>query len=550
MIAFSRLQRHCRLPQFPATHAIRQPKRCVPSGSVGVFGGGQCRLLSCGRADLGPAMPNDVLAHLVGPMSSSQFMSTTHDCDWLLTPHSSDPDSSDIVEWVRELLRPEDLPGLLRHQADISSNANVRLSLDMAGYTPGAMANAASFTSAMSAVSAGHSIALAGLESFPGALAEVSLRLSNQLGHLVRASCHFMVPGSVAAEHPAEPKPWGTVRTGTFVLQTAGMSCWKLPQGRHVAGGSAVSETMDITLRPGDVLYIPAGLAHDAGASLDEFSMHLTLRLDQQSLSWASLVALVCHRVEQGAVAKDNSTGLFYSEFYLEEAMLQEAAHIEGLYHARMPAAVQGVGAASAYLPAVLQYCSRIPEDLPPGVIDLLQQRLSRFLKRLCRVGHLHRTVTLHNGDEALLNDVVSKAMQSSPDQQSDALRWALAQLREKAASQRRFLLLPAGDTFTSAARLVAAGSNLEKLTFQRNPWERPFIQQRDQESEATLVLSGRQHRIDGSILEEVKWCLGHWCGAAGLSFGLSRIPSRDSSGREGAVRFLVGCGALVVFPQ
>jgi bifunctional lysine-specific demethylase and histidyl-hydroxylase NO66 len=65
-----------------------------------------------------------------------------------------------------------------------------------------------------------------------------------------------------------------------FVLQIAGRKRWRLRTG---------AEAETLTLAPGDCLYIPRGIVHDAASDEDGPSLHITLGLIANS--WADLLA-------------------------------------------------------------------------------------------------------------------------------------------------------------------------------------------------------------------------------------------------------------------
>jgi ribosomal protein L16 Arg81 hydroxylase len=83
-----------------------------------------------------------------------------------------------------------------------------------------------------------------------------------------------------------------------FVLQTAGSKHWRihgspirlpLPETRFDPAGDLDPGPVlhDLTLNPGELLYIPRGYVHSA-ASADSFSVHLTVGM--RPLTWASVI--------------------------------------------------------------------------------------------------------------------------------------------------------------------------------------------------------------------------------------------------------------------
>jgi lysine-specific demethylase/histidyl-hydroxylase NO66 len=87
-----------------------------------------------------------------------------------------------------------------------------------------------------------------------------------------------------------------------FVCQTAGEKRWRLYQpwqGFALPAQSSAdlpesrigAPTMDITLRPGDVLYMPRGVIHQAAAQQED-STHLTISTYQR-WTWGDLASSV-----------------------------------------------------------------------------------------------------------------------------------------------------------------------------------------------------------------------------------------------------------------
>jgi ribosomal protein L16 Arg81 hydroxylase len=83
-----------------------------------------------------------------------------------------------------------------------------------------------------------------------------------------------------------------------FVLQTAGSKRWRvygspirlpLPESRFDPAGDLDPGPVlhDLTVQPGDLLYIPRGYVHSA-ASADSFSVHLTVGV--RPITWASVI--------------------------------------------------------------------------------------------------------------------------------------------------------------------------------------------------------------------------------------------------------------------
>lgn len=89
-----------------------------------------------------------------------------------------------------------------------------------------------------------------------------------------------------------------------FALQIHGRKKWKIysnyidlptpEQATHLPSPPDESSTVELVLEPGDALYLPRGLVHDAD-SLDEASTHITLGI--LSYTWSDLFSSLVRRV-------------------------------------------------------------------------------------------------------------------------------------------------------------------------------------------------------------------------------------------------------------
>jgi bifunctional lysine-specific demethylase and histidyl-hydroxylase NO66 len=109
---------------------------------------------------------------------------------------------------------------------------------------------------------AGASIVLQGLHRSFAPVASLCRGLEATLTHPVQANAYLTPP--VAQGLHLHPDPHDV-----FAVQTHGVKRWVV----HPPGGD---EPWDLELRPGDVLYLPAGVQH-AAQTLDRPSLHLTI---------------------------------------------------------------------------------------------------------------------------------------------------------------------------------------------------------------------------------------------------------------------------------
>ena len=130
----------------------------------------------------------------------------------------------------------------------------------------------------------GHTLVLQGLHRTHPPVLELAQDLAADLGHPVQVNAYVTPPSSrgFAAHYDVHD---------VFVLQTAGEKRWRLhaPVQPHplrdqpwqdrrpaVEQAAAGEPRLEVTLRPGDVLYVPRGWLHSATA-LGGVSMHLTV---------------------------------------------------------------------------------------------------------------------------------------------------------------------------------------------------------------------------------------------------------------------------------
>ncbi|WP_245634413.1 cupin domain-containing protein [Janibacter corallicola] len=130
----------------------------------------------------------------------------------------------------------------------------------------------------------GHTLVLQGLHRTHPPVIDLAQALAADLGHPVQANAYVTPPSSrgFAAHYDVHD---------VFVLQTAGEKTWRLHRPVHpwplrdqpwqdraaeVAAAAAGPPDLEVTLRPGDALYVPRGWLH-AATALGGVSTHLTL---------------------------------------------------------------------------------------------------------------------------------------------------------------------------------------------------------------------------------------------------------------------------------
>lgn len=496
----------------------------------------------------------DALEPLVQPMDLRQFMTAVFEQEWLLAPHSSDRHASGVAQWVTALLRLQDVSDILVRGSLVSPLEPVRLVRHDAATGELESRTIRSPTSAHAeacqAFAEGFALCIDGLEQVHDATLKLGSSLSRQLGVPVRASACLTPPGFHNTSYRAEPCSMLVLQThGTRTWQLAGERLWGgLPPGPPPADPRGPASF--VTLRPGDVLYLPSWLAHRMERTAGAPSLHLTLGLELQGMTWASLMGLVSWRLASGPAGEQPSAGAWS----LGAALLQEAGRVNGLGHAQLPPGPVGqAGPFDSLLPAVLQHVAHVPGDLPMGLLDGLDRRLLAFVRNLRSVGHLQRNVDLSGQQSdaagtASLQELVDLAAESPGAQRQHALSWALGELR------RRNAVAAVGrvagiEAFTPLARVATGDCDLAALNFARAAAGRPFLGRLDgRDGGRELFVGGHQSVLPAGLTAPAEWCLGRWAGAGGRPFRLARVPGGHGAARQ-TVASLLAAGALKILP-
>lgn len=120
---------------------------------------------------------------------------------------------------------------------------------------------------------AGASVVLQGLHRSFAPVAALCRSLEATLTHPVQANAYLTPPVAQGLHLHADPHD-------VFAIQTHGVKRWVV----HPPDGSSV---WDLELRPGDVLYLPAGTRH-AAQTQDRPSLHLTIGV--RTVTWRDVV--------------------------------------------------------------------------------------------------------------------------------------------------------------------------------------------------------------------------------------------------------------------
>ncbi|MGA9276894.1 cupin domain-containing protein [Ilumatobacter sp.] len=170
----------------------------------------------------------------------------------------------------------------------------------------------------------GDTVVLQGLHHTDPALAELANNLALALDQPIQINAYLSPPGERGLDVHFDYHD-------VFVVQLAGAKRWRIweplertrnpVKGRHTIAGPSLDELgdplLDLTLRAGDVLYLPRGYPHVA-ESLDELSDHLTI----------GLVAVTWHRVVRTAVDAEVAAGRMSAP--LPVGLLDPSADVAG----------------------------------------------------------------------------------------------------------------------------------------------------------------------------------------------------------------------------
>jgi bifunctional lysine-specific demethylase and histidyl-hydroxylase NO66 len=232
---------------------------------------------------------------------------------------------------------------------------------------------------------AGATIVLQGLHRSFAPVAELCRSLEVSLTHPVQANAYLTPPGAQGLDVHADPHD-------VFAVQTHGVKRWVV----HAPGEV---EPWDLTLGPGDVLYLPAGTRH-AAQTLDVASLHLTIGVRTVT------VRDVVRRAVDRALADPIFDDPLPAGWADQPSLLTERAtgHVRDL-----AVRIARQDAADDVAAAARGFWSRRTPDLTGGLQDLLAldqlddvTLLRRRPDASCRVAEDGQVVHLHLGDRSL----------------------------------------------------------------------------------------------------------------------------------------------------
>ena len=201
------------------------------------------------------------------------------------------------------------------------------------------------------AVADGATLVLQGLHRSFAPVAAFCRDLERTITHPVQANAYLTPPVAQGLNLHEDPHD-------VFAVQTYGTKRWVV----HPPGDA---QPWDLQLRPGDVLYLPAGTRH-AAQTVDTPSLHVTIGV--RTTSWRQLV----DRAVRAAVSEVDDLDRPLSAGWADEpTVLREELH--GLLERLAERLVQGDRAQTALDREGQAFWSTRPVDRSGGLRDLLE---------------------------------------------------------------------------------------------------------------------------------------------------------------------------------
>jgi ribosomal protein L16 Arg81 hydroxylase len=225
----------------------------------------------------------------------------THDFDWLLDPITVDAFrrkylenkplhlSGRAADWFTGLFSLEDLEHIL-WQEETQVARSVTLLKSGERIFP-ARSNVTGLRNWVDAQYAdGATVLLPAVGRFIPSVARLQRSVERFAGGHVIINAYLTPPGAQGFEPHFDPHD-------IFVLQVAGAKHWRLfkpavvlptrAQARAVAGWELAEPMTSLVLNPGDLLYLPRGVVHEARTQ-DDTSLHLTIGFELPT--WADVI--------------------------------------------------------------------------------------------------------------------------------------------------------------------------------------------------------------------------------------------------------------------
>ena len=200
---------------------------------------------------------------------------------------------------------------------------------------------------------AGASIVLQGLHRSWGPVGAFCRSLEAELTHPVQANAYLTPPVAQGLDLHED-------RHDVFALQTHGVKRWVVHPGND-------EEPWDLQLRPGDVLYLPAGTRH-AAQTTDQPSLHLTLGV--RTVTWGKVLREVVDRMLAAADQAELGEPL-------PVRWAEDPTSLAREVEERFTSLLQGSGddgvSATALAALADRFWQGSPPDLSGSIVDVLE---------------------------------------------------------------------------------------------------------------------------------------------------------------------------------
>ncbi|CAJ1335099.1 unnamed protein product [Effrenium voratum] len=377
----------------------------------------------------------DVLEDWISPLGRDAFFAATFEQQWAHFPHPSPlvPISLDhVAEWVKLRGRDDDVIETLAHPTGRSFKS---LSSNPVEYIQEAFLQ-------------GHSMVINSLQRW----SEPGKRLAKDL----YAACDLPVDVYMYFT-PPHSRSYGLHSDvmDAFMVQLAGAKTWRVcdapswraPNLDPEQALQKLNASCDtITMRGGDVMYLPYGTLHQA-TTYSDFSMHLTVNLERQYYVWLALIIAMMHKaarpeltvqgfIESGDFQVDDPESALFRALSRLSPMLPELHR------------VPGTGAANVTSTRLLT-AALCNEDLPEGYEASLEEEKRELVAKM--LAHLRADATLASRKIQFGRRVVP-FLEAAELLQSETLGFALQLVRYHSAHYVQFLDKP--DLFASLSAI------------------------------------------------------------------------------------------------
>lgn len=303
-------------------------------------------------------------------------------------------------------------------------------------------------------------------------------------------NAYLTAPNSQGKEEHVDPHD-------VFVAQQSGRKRWLLRDtGPH-------GPLREVTLAPGDVLYLPQGIPHSASSVGEEPSLHLAMSVYRGG--FAVEAVLGAWLALEGPTPQSEPLGLAQARLMDRWASILRP-------HVGSGAARGGTGFAQGCVDTQLLSALH-PDELPSAMVRGLADVLAGAALTA------EASLRVHGGAEGLRAAERLRTLADSPPaaQSRTLLRAALAAREHRWVKHYRVH----GPRARRSAAAVAGLHIGDAATFRRSRDASAILT-----DEGALLLNGfRVERLPEACMPQLRYCLGLHAGAGGRSFAVRDIP-------------------------